>query len=81
MWLSSAYSRKSVTYVLYHLAAKPEWIQVLRDEIEPIVAADGWTKAALGKMRKLDSLFRESQRYNGIAIRTSHSAHIPLRTY
>ena len=40
----------------------------LRAEIEPIVAADGWTKAAMGKMWKLDSFLRESQRYNGIGI-------------
>ena len=43
----------------------------LREEIEPIVATHGWTKAAMGKMWKLDSFLRESQRYNGIGISTS----------
>ncbi|KAI0714845.1 cytochrome P450 [Earliella scabrosa] len=40
----------------------------LRDEIEPIVAAEGWTKAAMGKMWKVDSLLRESSRINGISL-------------
>ena len=57
-----------MTHALFDLAAAPEYIQPLRDEIEPIVAAEGWTKAAMDKMWKLDSLFRESQRLNGIAL-------------
>ena len=61
---------QSVTHVLYHLAASPEYIQPLRDEIDPIVAAEGWTKAGMGRMWKLDSIMRESQRLNGINIRT-----------
>ena len=43
----------------------------LRAEIEPIVAADGWTKAAMGKMWKLDSLLKESQRVHGIGLSAS----------
>ena len=46
----------------------PECIPSLREEIESVIATDGWTKAALGKMWKLDSLFRESLRYNGIGL-------------
>ena len=57
-----------MTHALYHLAAVPEWIKALREEIEPIVSAEGWSKASMGKMWKLDSLFRESQRRNGIAV-------------
>ena len=59
-----------MTHALFDLAAAPEYIQPLRDEIEPIVAAEGWTKAAMDKMWKLDSLFRESQRLNGIGLST-----------
>ena len=33
-----------------------------------MTAEYGWTKAAIGKMRKLDSFLRESQRYNGISL-------------
>ena len=56
---------------MYDLAAHPEYAQPLRDEIAPIIAADGWTKAALGKMWKVDSFLKESHRYNGMAVSTS----------
>ncbi|KAI0814828.1 cytochrome P450 [Irpex lacteus] len=55
----------SLTHALLHLAAQPEYIQVLRDEVESIVGAEGWSKGSLNKMRKVDSFLRESQRYNG----------------
>ncbi|PIL31339.1 cytochrome P450 [Ganoderma sinense ZZ0214-1] len=61
-------SSTSITHALYDLAAMPECIPALREEIESIVATDGWTKAAMGKMWKLDSLFRESLRYHGIGL-------------
>ena len=64
MWL------QSITHVLYHLAASPEYQQPLRDEIEVLVAEEGWTKATMGKMWKLDSFLKESQRLNGIALST-----------
>ena len=46
----------------------PKCVPALREEIEAIIAEDGWTKAAMGKMWKLDSLFRESIRHNGIGL-------------
>ena len=46
-------------------------MQPLRDEIEPIIATEGWTKAGLSKMWKVDSFLRESQRVNGIGFRKS----------
>ncbi|KAI1787506.1 cytochrome P450 [Ganoderma leucocontextum] len=61
-------SSNSITHVLYDLAAMPECIQPLREEIEAVVATDGWSKAAIDKMRKLDSIFRESSRYHGISL-------------
>lgn len=45
-------------------------MKVLREEIEPIIAAEGWTKAAIDKMWNTDSIFKESQRLNGINICT-----------
>ncbi|KAA1468096.1 cytochrome P450 [Dentipellis sp. KUC8613] len=61
-------SSMSFSHALYHLAANLEFVQPLREEVESIVASEGWTKAALGKMYKVDSFMRESQRYNGIGL-------------
>ncbi|KAI0067894.1 cytochrome P450 [Artomyces pyxidatus] len=63
-------SSTAFTHALYHLASKPEYVEALRSEVEKVVAADGWTKAAIGKMRKVDSFLRESQRFNGINLLT-----------
>ncbi|CCL98543.1 uncharacterized protein FIBRA_00543 [Fibroporia radiculosa] len=57
----------SVTHALYHLAASPEYIQPLREEIDAVLKTEGWTKVGIGKMWKLDSFMRESQRLNGIS--------------
>ena len=53
---------KTFTHAIYNLAAHPEYTQPLREEIEGIVATDGWTKASVMKMRKLDSFLKESMR-------------------
>jgi hypothetical protein len=34
----------------------------MREEVQRVIAEDGWTKAAIGKMHKVDSFLRESQR-------------------
>ena len=54
---------------MYHLAPHPEWQKEMREEVEEVVRAHGWSKAAMGKMRKLDSFLREQQRYDGLGIR------------
>ncbi|OCH95708.1 cytochrome P450 [Obba rivulosa] len=59
-------SSNSITHTLYHLAAAPEYVTLLREEVETLIAKEGWTKAALMKMWKLDSFMKESQRVNGI---------------
>ncbi|KAI0070826.1 cytochrome P450 [Panus rudis PR-1116 ss-1] len=56
-------SSMSFTHALYHLAAAPEYIKPLREEVETIVKSEGWTKAAMQKMRKVDSFLRECQRF------------------
>ncbi|CDO73436.1 hypothetical protein BN946_scf185013.g71 [Trametes cinnabarina] len=61
-------SSNSITHAIYHIAEHPEYLQPLREEIESIVNEEGWTKTGLGKMWKLDSFLRESQRHNGINI-------------
>ncbi|KIP02170.1 hypothetical protein PHLGIDRAFT_20514 [Phlebiopsis gigantea 11061_1 CR5-6] len=59
-------SSSSFTHAVYHIAAAPEYLVPLREEIERVIAEDGWTKTAIGKMWKLDSFMRESQRLNGV---------------
>ncbi|KAI5118159.1 hypothetical protein M0805_005781 [Coniferiporia weirii] len=61
-------SSNSFTHALFHLAARPEYIEPLREEVERVIKAEGWTKVAMNKMRKLDSFMKESQRYNGIGM-------------
>ncbi|KAI0673763.1 cytochrome P450 [Trametes maxima] len=61
-------SSNTVTHALYHLAEHPECLEPLREEIQAIISEEGWTKNGMGKMWKLDSFLRESQRYNGIGL-------------
>lgn len=49
-------------HALYNLAANLEYVEPLREEIESVVKTEGWTKAAMGKMVKLDSFYKESSR-------------------
>jgi hypothetical protein len=51
-----------VTQVLCRLLSNPEYIEPLRQEVEAAVAEEGWTKAGMDKMRKIDSFLRETQR-------------------
>lgn len=55
-----------MTQALYHLVESAEYVKVLREEVDSVVKEHGWTKVATGKMWKLDSFMRESQRINGI---------------
>ncbi|KAH9975536.1 cytochrome P450 [Lactifluus volemus] len=54
--------------VLYRLLSNPECIEPLREEVEAVVAEEGWTKAAMDKMYKIDSLVRETQRLDGLGL-------------
>nr|BAK09398.1 cytochrome P450 [Postia placenta] len=54
------------TNALYLLAAHPEFAPLLRAEIEGVVAKEGWTKAAMNDMRRLDSFLKETLRYTGL---------------
>jgi hypothetical protein len=53
---------------LYRLLDNPEYIEPLRQEVEAVVAEEGWTKAAIDKMYKLDSFLREAQRMEGLGL-------------
>ncbi|KAL1937274.1 hypothetical protein VTO73DRAFT_13883 [Trametes versicolor] len=54
----------TLVFALYQLATSPEYVQILREEVDGVVAQDGWSKAALGNMRKLDSFLKEVLRLN-----------------
>ncbi|OBZ73466.1 Ent-kaurene oxidase [Grifola frondosa] len=59
-------SSTSFVQALYYLAANPEFAGPLREEVEAVISAEGWSKAAMGKMRKVDSFLKESQRIMGL---------------
>lgn len=61
---------QSFTHALHHLAANPDCIQPLREEVDAVIASEGWTKTAMQKMRKVDSFLKESQRVDGLGART-----------
>jgi cytochrome P450 len=85
---------KLLTNVCFDLAAHPEYVQPLRDELEEVLHATGGqlTKAALLKLKKMDSIMSETQRHNPPGIMTfnrkatsslelSNGLHIPSGTY
>ncbi|KAF8640809.1 hypothetical protein AX17_000458 [Amanita inopinata Kibby_2008] len=59
-------SSMNMTHVLYHLAARPEYIEPMRREVEAIVKAGGWTKSSIDRMYKLDSFIKESMRVSNL---------------
>jgi hypothetical protein len=61
---------------LYDLTTYPEYILPLREEAERAVGEEGWTKAALASMYKIDSFIRESQRLGGMLTRLSTSTRL-----
>ena len=50
----------------------PEYIEPLREEVESIVREQGWTKASILNMRKLDSFLREAQRLHNFSSGKDH---------
>jgi hypothetical protein len=61
---------QTFTHAMYTLAARPEYIAPLREEVEAVVEAEGCTKLSLLNMPKLDSFLRESTRVNTFNGRT-----------
>ncbi|KAF7360640.1 hypothetical protein MVEN_00795700 [Mycena venus] len=57
-------SSMTLTSALYDLVTYSDHILPMREEAERVVATQGWTKAALGNMHKIDSFLRESMRMN-----------------
>ncbi len=57
---------QTFTNVLYRLLSNPEYVEPLRHDVETAVAEEGWTKAGMDKMHKVDSFLRETQRVDSI---------------
>ncbi|KAH9072829.1 cytochrome P450 [Lactarius deliciosus] len=63
--------------VLYRLLSNPEYVEPLRHDVETAIAEEGWTKAGLDKMHKIDSFLRETQRLDSL---DSRPLYYPSRT-
>ncbi|EIW86892.1 cytochrome P450 [Coniophora puteana RWD-64-598 SS2] len=62
-------SSQTFTHALYHLAvADPNTLTLLREEIQTVTDAEGWTKSAMSNLWRLDSFLKESQRVSGTSI-------------
>jgi cytochrome P450 len=58
-----------LTNIMYDLAAYPEYIQPLRDEICAVAGEDGvLKKTSLLKLKKMDSVMKESQRMHPLSL-------------
>ena len=42
-------------------------MEPIREEVEAVIAEYGWSKAAMNRMRKLDSFMKETQRTQGLS--------------
>jgi hypothetical protein len=58
---------------LYRLLANPEYLEPLREEVDAVIREEGWTKAGMDKMYKMDSFLRETQRLSIITPRSLDS--------
>lgn len=67
---------ETISQTILDLCVHPEVVQPLRDEVETIVAQEGWTKASLSKMKLLDSFLKESMRTSPLFMST-----IPQTSY
>ena len=59
-------SLQTFSQALLHLAAYPQYIKPLREEVEAVLKEHGWMRKALAEMHKLDSFYSETQRIAGI---------------
>jgi len=63
----------ALTHVLFDIAAHPEYAEILREEIDTVVAEENHPqgrllKTSIPKLKKLDSFIKESQRVNPIQL-------------
>ena len=57
-----------LTDVIFDLAFRPEYVEMLRDEATEVLNATGghWTADSMNSLKKLDSFVKESQRWGAI---------------
>lgn len=61
----------TMAQTLYDLCAHPEYFEPLRIELnEALQQEGGWSKSTLNRLRKLDSVLKESQRFNPVFLLT-----------
>ena len=62
----------TMTQAIYDLCAHPEYLDPLRAEVVDVLRAEGgWGKLTVNHLRKMDSLLKESQRFNPAFLRMS----------
>ncbi|PAV15333.1 cytochrome P450 [Pyrrhoderma noxium] len=59
-------SSNTLSTALLYLAAAPENLGPLREEVESIIDKEGWSKSSMQKMWKVDSFLRETLRCRGV---------------
>ncbi|KAF4986043.1 hypothetical protein FDECE_16157 [Fusarium decemcellulare] len=70
----------TMTHSMYDLCARPEYFEPLRQEITEVLGGGGWEKTTLNQLHKLDSLLKESQRFNPVFLLTFNRIfHQPLK--
>ncbi|KAI6022896.1 hypothetical protein PISMIDRAFT_672792 [Pisolithus microcarpus 441] len=62
------------TQALYYLAAYPQYVRLLREEVDAIIEEYGWTKEAMAKMWKVDSFLAETERLEGFTVSVQRKA-------
>lgn len=60
---------QTFTSTLYFLAAHPELVPGLREEVLKVTEEHGWTKLAMDKLIRMDSFLKEAQRMVGLGSR------------
>ncbi len=66
----------TAVHVVYDLCAHPEYLEPLRKEIQDELTIEGgrWTLALLHRLKRLDSVIKESQRINSPGLRKQFSS-------
>jgi cytochrome P450 len=55
---------EATAQALIDVCRNPDAVQPMREEIIAVISENGWTKAALQKLRLMDSFLKESSRYS-----------------
>jgi len=76
---SSHTTSMAACQALFELCYRPEYIPILREEIESALKEDGgWHKTTLTKLKKLDSFIKEAQRFHPPSICELHSLFLEI---